>query len=582
MENIKKISFISIVIICILFSFLVYPGNKMLNEYPNFIKYIFNFFAFVGVASFIIYLVIEIKNLNAVKKKDEISILKENKEQIEDHVDRMSLKMRIDPSKNYKQMTQQLLKIIRSSLFGETSFIYLYNRTQKYFKLQQTDSTSDISIRDLIHCDDTWFGKYVENPEPLIISPEDIEKVSQEYYEKSTKVGSILIAPIVFGEFIGLLGVDGKDKKAWRDDDLELLKDFSTNFTQFVWQLDSIEQQEKHIKFFQELYKINRDMTLVNDYFSLYKIFANLIKQYFEFDKITIAITEKLDSTDLQIEYVEGIETDYSIGDKVLLPDGLFNEILINKEILIDKYDESEFKYRFHPKDKSMLPFKSCIGVSLNINNQLNGGLLLESYKTYNYDNDNLLLLSLIGFNLSKLLKRLKDYKEVKELSMIDGLTELYNQKAFKEMLQKEIERCRRYDTRLTFLMLDLDKFKKVNDSHGHLFGDFVLQKVSQIIRTSVRSIDIVSRYGGEEFGVILINSDIESCYKTAERIRSNIENFLFENDNISVKLTISIGISEYPQNGDDYHEIISCADKAMYQSKKLQGNKVSIYKPEQ
>lgn len=105
-----------------------------------------------------------------------------------------------------------------------------------------------------------------------------------------------------------------------------------------------------------------------------------------------------------------------------------------------------------------------------------------------------------------------------------------------------------------------------------------MLKKIAKIIKASVRKIDVVVRYGGEEFGVILINTDKETSFLTAERIRSNIENFSFEFDGKKANITISIGLAEFPEHGSDYHNIIANADQAMYQVKELHGNKVIMY----
>jgi len=209
------------------------------------------------------------------------------------------------------------------------------------------------------------------------------------------------------------------------------------------------------------------------------------------------------------------------------------------------------------------------------------GGLLLESFSTGNFLPEVAETLIFFGKNLSEMINRMNIYQSMKDLAMIDGLTGTFNHRAFKERLQVEIDRCRRYGSTLTLFILDLDKFKRINDTYGHLHGDFVLKKISNIIRGSVRTVDTVARYGGEEFAVILINSDKKGCFNTAERIRSNIQSFLFEKDGMSERMTISIGMSEYPADGDDLQAIIANADMAMYQSKRDGGNKVVMYNTE-
>ncbi len=163
--------------------------------------------------------------------------------------------------------------------------------------------------------------------------------------------------------------------------------------------------------------------------------------------------------------------------------------------------------------------------------------------------------------------------KELKNQAMHDGMTGLLNYKFFKKRLAEEIERSNRYKNSITLLFLDLDKFKRINDTYGHLFGDFVLKETCKIIEQNVRNIDIVSRYGGEEFCVLLVNAKKDDCFNTADRIRSQIEDHKYTDGKISEKMTISIGMAEYPKDSKDLDGFIKYADDAMYQAKKTGRN---------
>ena len=122
---------------------------------------------------------------------------------------------------------------------------------------------------------------------------------------------------------------------------------------------------------------------------------------------------------------------------------------------------------------------------------------------------------------------------------------------------------------------MDLDKFKRINDTYGHLYGDYVLGEVSKILKDSIRNIDICARYGGEEFAIVLVNTDVENARPVAERIIEKISEFLFNKDGIEEKMTISAGMSEYPKNSTEMKELIAHADLAMYEVKKNGGNAV-------
>jgi len=157
------------------------------------------------------------------------------------------------------------------------------------------------------------------------------------------------------------------------------------------------------------------------------------------------------------------------------------------------------------------------------------------------------------------------------ERAVVDGLTELYDHDTFITLLEKEIERAKRFSENLVLMMLDLDDFKQINDSLGHLKGDESLAGVADTIRKTIRSMDIAGRYGGEEFAVILPESDIRKAIQTAQRLCNNVE-ARFIND---TELTISIGVACFPEHGNDSESLIRSADEALYQAKAEGKNRV-------
>lgn len=173
--------------------------------------------------------------------------------------------------------------------------------------------------------------------------------------------------------------------------------------------------------------------------------------------------------------------------------------------------------------------------------------------------------------------KRIGLIYELEERSRIDGLTGLYLKRYFIEKLNSEYERVKRYGTNFFLIMLDIDYFKKVNDTYGHLVGDKVLKEVAHIISTSTRSGDIVGRYGGEEFIVLLPSISKESVIGIAEKIRKNVEKTVFKENNIEFATTISIGICEYMPNTKPT-KLIDNVDKALYESKKKGRNRTTMY----
>ena len=163
--------------------------------------------------------------------------------------------------------------------------------------------------------------------------------------------------------------------------------------------------------------------------------------------------------------------------------------------------------------------------------------------------------------------------KKLSREAMHDGMTGLLNHRYFEKRLNEEIERSERYQQNFSLLFLDLDKFKRINDTYGHLFGDLVIKDTANIIKNNVRTHDVVARYGGEEYAVILVNTNKEDCMKTVKRIRENVENHIYTNNEVSERMTISIGIAQFPEDSEEARGLIRFADERMYEVKKLGGN---------
>ena len=159
-----------------------------------------------------------------------------------------------------------------------------------------------------------------------------------------------------------------------------------------------------------------------------------------------------------------------------------------------------------------------------------------------------------------------------------DHLTNLSNRRQFEKSLQLELQRARDYQQKLSLLAIDIDRFKKVNDTYGHSAGDAVLKQLGQLLVEHARSADIVSRNGGEEFAILLLDCGHRQAVATAESIRQAVEKYHFAlPDGHTTRLTISIGVAVYPDHCDDHDDddFFEQADRALYEAKNTGRNRV-------
>ena len=186
-------------------------------------------------------------------------------------------------------------------------------------------------------------------------------------------------------------------------------------------------------------------------------------------------------------------------------------------------------------------------------------------------------LVFVIAFVIKYIIKS-RDFDQQYKLATTDGLTELYNHRYFQEQMKMQVEQCKRYGTSFSLIIIDIDYFKKFNDTFGHQAGDNVLRQVAQILKNNIRATDIACRYGGEEMSIILPNSTKNSSLTTAEKICKRVASNKFKLNNVALEenVTISLGVATYPDDGETASEIIEAADKRLYQSKHNGRNQVN------
>jgi len=190
------------------------------------------------------------------------------------------------------------------------------------------------------------------------------------------------------------------------------------------------------------------------------------------------------------------------------------------------------------------------------------------------FSHDDIGLVMSLASQASIIIENAQLYTQATIKANTDGLTGLYNHRQFHERMDQEIARGSRFGTVFSIIMLDIDLFKVYNDIYGHLAGDQILRKIGELIKASVRKLDIPFRYGGEEFTVILPEARLDNAYKVAERMRKTIES---KASSKAMPVTVSLGVASWPSDGITKEEIIGCADTALYRAKQTGRNRTSL-----
>jgi len=261
---------------------------------------------------------------------------------------------------------------------------------------------------------------------------------------------------------------------------------------------------------------------------------------------------------------------------KIYKKDPFDEWIIKNKQTLHIKDIDEDFRFKVLRKD--WIRFKSMVAIPLIENENIIGILKFFSAEANTFDKEDVRMLGYLGDMCTAAVQNSLLYQKTKELAIRDGLTGLYMRRFFIEKLDDEIKRAKEKEDAFTFLMIDIDHFKDCNDTHGHPFGDKVLRMLGEFLKDNLRDVDVIGRYGGEEFAVLLPSTKANGGRFVAERLRESFSKYLIKiNDTEGVKLTLSIGGIEYNKS-IKLMDVINKADKALYYSKENGRNMVTFW----
>lgn len=220
---------------------------------------------------------------------------------------------------------------------------------------------------------------------------------------------------------------------------------------------------------------------------------------------------------------------------------------------------------------------RSLLCVPLQIKGKSHGLVLVEHSIPGAFDEDNVRLLEIITQQISIAIDNARLYEQLHELANTDGLTQVYNRVFFQNCLQNELDQALQQGYEVSVILYDIDDFKRFNDTYGHLFGDVVLKKLAHLVRDSIRKDDIVARFGGEEFIILLPHTGKDFACEKAEELRRKISELTIHDKDVTVSVTVSMGVSTFPTLANTELTLLNSADEALYEAKNSGKNCVRV-----
>jgi diguanylate cyclase (GGDEF)-like protein len=332
--------------------------------------------------------------------------------------------------------------------------------------------------------------------------------------------------------------------------------------------------QEELIKREQELSLLNRLALVITSSLNIQEVYEVFIAGLREVISVYFAAVVLVEGSELRISALSSqVGSIWEIGQKISLKGTATEWMIRHKKSLLEPNLEQDSMF-YTGKQYQKQGIRSIVYLPLISKDEVIGGLIIGSCYPNAYSPGQINLLERLASQISTSVANSQLYARAEQRARIDELTGLYNRRHFDEMLKHEIDRHSRYGSMLTVALIDLDEFKRYNDTYGHLDGDKLLTKIGQLLQESVRSIDMAFRYGGDEFAIIMPATSAENSNSVAERIRSTVA---AETAGSEITVTTSIGIASWPSDGLTTDNLVYAADRALYHAKQTGGNRTCL-----
>tara|TARA_B100001758_G_scaffold60286_1_gene50019 strand:- start:5913 stop:7511 length:1599 start_codon:yes stop_codon:yes gene_type:complete len=509
-----------------------------------------------------------------------------NEFDIESHGTASEIKLnRASPKKLYEYLTKFVIQTTKSINENSNSAIYIIDPQKNNFTIQNGNTSEFV---DSISLTNQIVKKHLTNKKKFH-QKEYPKEWSELFFGQSWRGSECAIfSPVnINGSIAGFIMTRLDHFNKATDKEIDLFSQLAEYVSFSLSNLESLEQHMVGEDSKTLILEILSNLDFKSDIQNIFNQFKYLIRTFFKYDRATISIRKESENrrkhdkgVTSTIKLVDGDKDEYIEGSDFPTNGSLQGlPVISGTYFQTNDWRESHHNmFRFKSSESDDYKYRSVMGVPIIIEGESRGSIILEKNNNSSFSNQDLADAVLIGQVLGSALHWKYEYEKIHKNATHDGLTGLLNHQTFKERFNDEVQRAARFQQKMAVMMFDLDKFKKVNDTLGHQYGDYVIQTVAKIMIDSVRAVDVVARYGGEEFAVILINTTAVMSNIVAQRIVDTIADYKFSLNGVDTRLSISGGMSEYPTHADNMRQLIEIADQEMYATKKRGGNGITIH----
>ncbi len=396
------------------------------------------------------------------------------------------------------------------------------------------------------------------------------------YYAGEVKVGTLLAVPVrTAGVVRGALVVDVLEVQALGGEAPALAQSFAGLVAEAMGQLRAAASREDVGTEFKAIYDVSRQISNLIDPVAIRLRLLSCARELVRHEGAAVVMSDR-GQTRYVVENAEGWAGEFE-GREVGLLERTWTAWLLKSEeasLLLDDLQGGRDRMPVLVLDEHGSRAESLLAVALRARQTTIGALLLTGRRG-TFDSAAQRVLAIVANQAAAALQAGQMIDHAREAAIHDALTGLHNRRAFDESLERAVARQDRQGGTFALLLLDIDRFKKLNDTYGHPAGDAALRHTAQLLTHHLRKSDLAARFGGEEFAVILASTDRAGAQTLAEKVRKEIENGRLVHDGARLGVTISIGVAVWPEDGRPREALLAAADRALYAAKEGGRNRV-------
>jgi diguanylate cyclase (GGDEF)-like protein len=461
------------------------------------------------------------------------------------------------------EVLQQILTIARDYFHLQNVAILLLDKDELYVRCQVGWDAGHDKIRLPLGTGIT--GAAADQKRPIYAA--DVTKDARYILSAKNTRSELAVPLMVRDHVVGVLDCQSENLDHFDSETIDLLTLFSTQASMALQNARLYSLERHRASQLEAINAIAQQMTAVLDLKELLSKVCLLIQQAFQVCHVSVLLK---DEEDLVLRASHGKFAGHAPeGERLPAGAGLWQRALAAGKTLIENDVKAGSGIGLYVETRSTM----CIPlVSFG---QTLGVLVLDTARADAFNVNDTQPLESVADICATAIQNAHYIERVKQLAYLDGLTGIFNRRFFELRIAEEIERAQRFGTGMAVIMVDIDQFKRLNDEFGHLLGDEVLRQVSSIFHQQLRKIDVLCRYGGEEFAILLSQTNALHALGVAEKLRKTVEAWQFPG--VPRPVTISAGTANYSEHGSTRDELVKAADAGLYAAKQAGRNRVCM-----